>query len=204
MPNTLTENLINDVAAAVQIKLAALDNSISAYEKTAVDWGALATQAKNAITSPEMGNILRQANQRGLRLGTMSGVINGVKGGINGAIQGYRGAGPGAWNKIKGTMGGSLKGQLTGTAKGFGGGYAAGAGGSIIGDALTGTKDMQALKGMFNNGNRIKAPAVKSDGIFNIDGSGLINDMDKHYLKNIVDNTSFDPGIRGGKINITY
>lgn len=149
MNNTVMNTLVTDIANAVTVKLAALSANLAANEKTAVDWGALATQAKNAITSPEMGNILRQANQRGLQLGATAGIMNGVKGGINGAVQGYRNAGSGAWNKIKGTMGGSLKGQLTGTAKGFGGGYATGAGSSIIGDALTGTKDMQAIRGMF-------------------------------------------------------
>lgn len=150
MADTLTENLINDVATAVQVKLAALDNSLNGHEKTALDIGALAAQAKNAITSQEMGNILRRANQQGLQAGTISGIIGGLKGGATGAVQGYKNAGPGAWNKIKGTMGGGLKGQATGLAKGFGGGYAGGAGGSIIADAMLGNKDMQALKGMFN------------------------------------------------------
>ena len=171
MADTLTENLINDVAAAVQIKLAALDNSISTYEKTAVDWGALAAQAKSAITSPEMGNILRQANQRGLRLGGASAVLNGVKGGLEGAIQGYKNSGPGAWNKIKGVYGGGAKGQLKGMAKGFTAGYGAGAGGSIIGDALTGTKDVQAIKGMFGSTPATATPAG-NNAAFNALNSG--------------------------------
>lgn len=159
MANTLTENLINDVATAVQVKLAALDNSLTGHEKTALDIGALAAQAKNAITSQEMGNILRRANQRGLQAGTLSGIMGSLKGGATGAVQGYKNAGPGAWNKIKGTMGGSLKGQATGLAKGFGGGYAGGAGGSIVADALTGDKDMQALKGMFGGTPATAVPA---------------------------------------------
>lgn len=171
MADTLTENLINDVATAVQVKLAALDNSLTGHEKTALDIGALAAQAKNAITSPEMGNILRRANQRGLQAGTLSGILGSLRGGASGAVQGYKNAGPGAWNKIKGTMGGSLKGQATGLAKGFGGGYAGGAGGSIIGDALTGAQDMQALKGMFGSIPTTAVPAG-NNAAFNALNSG--------------------------------
>jgi hypothetical protein len=171
MADTLTENLINDVATAVQVKLAALDNSLTGHEKTALDIGALAAQAKNAITSPEMGNILRRANQRGLHSGALSGILGSLRGGATGAVQGYKNAGPGAWNKIKGTMGGSLKGQATGLAKGFGGGYAGGAGGSIIADAMLGNKDMQTLKGMFGGTPATAVPAG-NNAAFNALNSG--------------------------------
>lgn len=149
MVNTLIDNLTKDISNAATVKLAALGANLAINEKTAVDWRALAAQAKNAITSPEMGNILRRANQRGLYLGTLHGALRSIMGGLDGTIRGYKNSGPGAWNKVKGTFGGGIKGQLKGMATGFMGGYGGGAGGSILGDALIGDKDMQALKEYF-------------------------------------------------------
>ena len=193
MNQTFVENLANDIAKAAQIKLATLSQQIPSEKTAAVDWSALATSAKNALTSPELKNVLRQANQRGLNLGALGAVVKGTTGGINGAIQGYRNAGPGAWNKIKGTMGGSLKGQATGALNGFGAGYATGAGSSIIGDAITGTKDMQALKGKFT-GERIKAPAIKSDGIISIGQKSDLKSNTPLYNigENALNNTSMN------------
>lgn len=196
MTGTLIDNLTKDIALAAQTKLAALNDAVEFTEKDAADYRIVSTldKLKTALGSPELKAILADAHKGGMAGGKLMGLSKGILEGAKGTYRGIKSSDPGLLNRLKGGLKGGVREGGRAAVKGFANGYTGGATSSILSDFLMGTTRAQKVKNLFKSVNSpIKnysrgfisddPVTLAGNSLFNINGGGAINDMDKHFLR---------------------